>query len=153
MSSPNPIVNEPYRLFLQNSSWYTHVAEGNLKELTYLTLGLGGEAGEFTDEIKKIVREDGFDGAITSIDGPTRRKLVLEIGDVLWYVTRLGDMLGLTIDDLMVLNTLKLFRRMHALAEEGKLPIDAPSWPFYYVGVSEQDAVEFWESNIGGRQP
>ena len=44
-------------------------------------LGVAGEAGEFADKIKKILRDKK--GAFTDED---RDAIIKELGDVLWYV-------------------------------------------------------------------
>jgi len=79
------------------------------KELTgavYLTLGLNGEAGEVADEIKKIIRNDN--GIITP---ERKKKLYLEMGDVMWYWLRLTKELDLDIEDIMAENLKKLSQR------------------------------------------
>jgi NTP pyrophosphatase (non-canonical NTP hydrolase) len=57
--------------------------------MLYETLGLVGEAGEFADKVKKILRDHGG-----VIDDEARDALVLELGDVLWYLARLAIRLG-----------------------------------------------------------
>lgn len=64
--------------------------------------GLGGEAGEVIDLIKKQV----FHGR--TID---RNEFVLEIGDVLWYLTLIMDTLDITIDEVLTANMVKLANR------------------------------------------
>lgn len=65
-------------------------------------LGLSGEAGEVTDQVKKIVFQ-GHD-----LD---RAALTKELGDVMWYVTYLLDTLGLEMDDVLEANIAKLQAR------------------------------------------
>ena len=104
-----------YTRFLMRTSWYKHAGELNAPELCYLTLGLAGESGEAADEVKKVVREAGmFDvGAFQEQmrDNMRGGKLAHELGDVLWYLTQLARFLGLTLDDLMAMNTAKLYDR------------------------------------------
>lgn len=78
----------------------------------YYALGLAGEAGETVDKLKKVYRDRG--GEFSDDD---RKALGLELGDVLWYLTRLADRLGLTLEEVMVKNVEKLASR----AERGKL--------------------------------
>ena len=79
------------------------------KELTgvvYSALGLAGEAGEVAEEIKKIIRNDN--GILTA---ERKKKLCLEMGDVMWYWLRLTKELELDIDEVMDANLKKLSQR------------------------------------------
>jgi NTP pyrophosphatase (non-canonical NTP hydrolase) len=74
--------------------------------LTYPALGLAGEAGEFADHVKKVIRDDG--GAVT----PERRKaMAKELGDVLWYVAQLATELELELEQIAQQNLEKLLSR------------------------------------------
>ena len=66
-------------------------------------MGLGGEAGEVLDKVKKIMRDDG--GVIT--DG-RREAIKGELGDTLWYLAVLCTELGLSLDDVAAANVQKL---------------------------------------------
>lgn len=71
--------------------------------LSYVGLGLAGEAGEVAGKIKKIARDD--DGLI----GDTARaKLADELGDVLWYAAQMATQLGLLLEDIARGNLAKL---------------------------------------------
>ena len=72
------------------------------REKEYLMIGLMNEAGEVGGAFKKEIR-DHVDNKELIID---------EMGDVLWYLTRLCDVYGIKISDLMVNNIDKLFARM-----------------------------------------
>lgn len=77
------------------------------KALTYLTLGLTGEAGEFADKVKKIIRDS--EGEIS----PELRELLLkELGDVLWYLTQLCSYFNVSLSEVASMNLAKLFKRM-----------------------------------------
>jgi NTP pyrophosphatase (non-canonical NTP hydrolase) len=71
----------------------------------YPALGLAGETGEVADKIKKEIRKRG------TFDPETRKKIALELGDVLWYVALLSDALGFDLDALAVMNLSKLADR------------------------------------------
>ena len=75
--------------------------------LSYLCLGLASEAGEVCDKLKKHIRdstqEDLTPEQITAISK--------ELGDVLWYVARLADELGLTLPEVIEANHTKLLKR------------------------------------------
>jgi NTP pyrophosphatase (non-canonical NTP hydrolase) len=82
--------------------------------LTYVGLGIAGEAGEVADDIKKMIRDDN------NVLTPERRhRLLLETGDVLFYITRLCRHLGVTHADVMELNRTKLLDRRKRLIAEG----------------------------------
>ena len=72
----------------------------------YPTLGLCGEAGEVADKVKKVIR-DG-QGQFTA---EVSEALLLELGDVLWYVAQLATELGLDLDQVACANLDKLASR------------------------------------------
>lgn len=75
-------------------------------ELSYLGLGLAGEAGEVANEIKKIDRDD--EGGLTV---ERSEKILDEVGDALWYCARLLDECGYTLEEAMYANLQKLQQR------------------------------------------
>lgn len=70
--------------------------------IVYPTLGMGGEAGEVTEKVKKWLRGD------RELD---KQELIKELGDVLWYITALADDLGYSIEDVFMTNVRKLSDR------------------------------------------
>lgn len=84
--------NESYVHFTKEVSLYP---EG---ELAPLALGLTGEAGEVADKIKKYFRDGVLD----------EEAVAYELGDVLWYLTRLADELGYSISSIRNMNRAKL---------------------------------------------
>ena len=75
-------------------------------------LGLTGEAGELADKIKKVYRDKG--GVFKQEE---REAIVKELGDVLWYLTRLGATLGFSLEEIANGNIKKLADR----AKRGKI--------------------------------
>jgi NTP pyrophosphatase (non-canonical NTP hydrolase) len=75
--------------------------------LTYPALGLAGEAGEFADHAKKVIRDDGGE-----VSAERREAMGKELGDVLWYVAQLATELGLELDEIAQGNLDKLRSRM-----------------------------------------
>lgn len=73
--------------------------------LSYLSLGLAGEAGEVADKIKKVIRDGG--GVLGGETGP----YVSELGDVQFYIARLAKQFGHTLNGVMRGNLGKLFDR------------------------------------------
>lgn len=74
--------------------------------LQYLTLGLTGEAGEIANKVKKVIRDDN--GQLT-LEKAT--DIAKELGDVLWYLTRLSDELGIDLCVIAMDNLNKLESR------------------------------------------
>lgn len=72
-------------------------------------LGLGGEAGEVLDDIKK--RE--YHGRDIPIEHAAE-----ELGDVLWYVANIANQLGYKLSDIVKMNKEKLTKRYKELYEE-----------------------------------
>lgn len=72
----------------------------------YGVLGLCGEAGEFADKLKKIIRDKN--GAISEED---KVELLKELGDVLWYVAELSTQLNSDLGAVARMNLKKLWDR------------------------------------------
>jgi NTP pyrophosphatase (non-canonical NTP hydrolase) len=83
-----------------------HPRETRLQELAYLALGLTGEAGEVAGKVKKIIRDSG--GVITL---QNELDIAHELGDVLWYVARVADVLSFDLSDVVAANVDKLRSR------------------------------------------
>jgi len=86
---------------------YPESGTGSPMALAYCALGLGGEAGEYSEKVKKLIR-DG------KLDKPLALK---ELGDVLWYLTRSANELGYSLVDVAQVNIIKL----HSRQERGVL--------------------------------
>jgi len=72
----------------------------------YPALGLSGEAGEISEKLKKIIRDQG------GVIGPQQSvELAKEIGDVLWYVANLAGDLGFSLEQIGQMNIDKLSSR------------------------------------------
>lgn len=74
--------------------------------MTYLTLGLTGEAGEVADKVKKVIRDKG---GVT--DEETVVSIAKEMGDVLWYMAQLAEHFGLSLSTIARMNLDKLMNR------------------------------------------
>jgi len=75
-------------------------------QIIYPALGLAGEVGELTEKIKKIFR-DG-DGDVQA-HAP---HLVKELGDILWYLSTMCDVLGVSLSYVATVNNEKLMSRL-----------------------------------------
>ena len=100
---------EQYANWQKVTAFYPDANMGTEREATYLCLGLAGESGEFIDIIKKMSRSQKFNSQLG--DPETKKKLVLELGDVLWYISRLTSFLDVSIKEVMELNFEKLEAR------------------------------------------
>ena len=67
----------------------------------YLALGLASEVEEVAGKFKKALRDNWTETHLED-------ELLPELGDVLWYITRLVGHYGLTLADLAMLNRDKL---------------------------------------------
>ena len=73
----------------------------------YLGMGVCGEAGETVEKIKKVYRDSKG-----VFDNQAVLEIKKEIGDVLWYLNRLSEELGFTLESAAELNILKLQDRI-----------------------------------------
>ncbi len=64
--------------------------------LSYLGLGLVGESGEIADKVKKVIRDGN-----SELTDERREAILAEAGDVLWYVTRIADHIGVTLGEIV----------------------------------------------------
>ncbi|WP_201773490.1 nucleoside triphosphate pyrophosphohydrolase family protein [Marinobacter similis] len=81
------------------------------KALEYLALGLVSEAGEVAGKVKKFLRGD--------YEVLPREDLEKEMGDVLWYLAQLHEVMGLAMGDSAYFNLKKLNARKQAGTLQG----------------------------------
>ena len=72
-------------------------------EIMNCALGLAGEAGEVADIIKKTYFHKDKPGYLD--------ELRLELGDVFYYATKLMDLYGFTLEEVLEANRVKLSER------------------------------------------
>lgn len=83
-----------------------YIEEGvNVPLLLTAGIGMGSEAGEFQEIVKKII----FQGKEYNDD--TRFHMKRELGDVLWYVANAATALGYSLDEIVEGNIAKLEAR------------------------------------------
>tara|TARA_R110000868_G_scaffold322391_4_gene583293 strand:- start:1810 stop:2142 length:333 start_codon:yes stop_codon:yes gene_type:complete len=95
----------------KRTSNYIDAGTGTFNELAYLALGLAGESGEAADCIKKIFGMTGNSKWSELKYFEQKDKLVLELGDALWYWVRLVHALNLDPKMIMKVNIVKLQER------------------------------------------
>ena len=77
----------------------------NIERLTTAGVGLAAESGEFLEIVKKMV----FQGKPWTDDN--REHLIIELGDVMWYVAQACMALEIDFDDVIKGNIKKLEKR------------------------------------------
>ena len=77
----------------------------NIQRLLTAAVGISAEGGEFMEIVKKMV----FQGK--PWDDHNREHLVIELGDVMWYVMQACMALNITLDDVIAGNVEKLKKR------------------------------------------
>ena len=77
----------------------------NIERLTTAAVGMSAESGEFMEIVKKMV----FQGKPWNDDN--REHLIIELGDVLWYVAQACMALEVSFDDVVAGNVEKLKKR------------------------------------------
>ncbi len=97
---------EDYQEIIETFAVYPR--DNEMTAISYLTLGLNGEAGEVADEVKKAIRNDGH------ISPERRARILDEIGDVLWYITRLAVEFDTPLANIAQANIDKLEKRRTA---------------------------------------
>ena len=77
----------------------------NIERLTTSGVGLAAESGEFLEIVKKMV----FQGKPWS--DSNREHLLIELGDVMWYVAQACMALDISFDEVVETNVNKLKKR------------------------------------------
>ncbi len=77
-----------------------------LTDVIHMALGIAGEGGEVSERVKKLIRDNN--GDLSKLD---KADISKEIGDVLWYLAVLCDILDISFDDVAEKNLEKLASR------------------------------------------
>jgi NTP pyrophosphatase (non-canonical NTP hydrolase) len=77
----------------------------NIERLLTAGVGINAEGGEFLEIVKKMV----FQGK--PWDDHNREHLIIELGDLLWYVAQATQALGVTFEEVIERNVSKLEKR------------------------------------------
>ena len=77
----------------------------NIERLLTAGVGINAEGGEFLEIIKKMV----FQGKPWNSDN--REHLIIELGDIMWYVAQACMALEVDFDDVLATNVKKLEKR------------------------------------------
>ena len=96
--------SKDYQSFLESLSALDGKG-ANIHRLLTAAVGISAEGGEFMEIVKKMV----FQGK--PWDDHNRKHLVIELGDVMWYVMQACMALNITLDDVIAGNVEKLKKR------------------------------------------
>ena len=77
----------------------------NIERLTTAGVGLAAESGEFLEIVKKMV----FQGK--PWNDANREHLIIELGDIMWYIAHATQSLGVSFEDVIATNVKKLEKR------------------------------------------
>ena len=80
----------------------------NIERLLTAGVGINAEGGEFLEIIKKMV----FQGKPWNEDN--REHLIIELGDLMWYVAQATQALGVSMEEVLDTNITKLGKRYPA---------------------------------------
>ena len=75
--------------------------------LVYYALAINEEAGELAGKVKKIYRDQN--GDMTDAD---KGAIIGECGDILWYLTRFCEVVGVSLSTMAFQNIVKLEGRV-----------------------------------------
>jgi NTP pyrophosphatase (non-canonical NTP hydrolase) len=79
---------------------------GQIPGRAYTALQLAAEAGEYAGKLAKAIRDDN--GIISD---ERHAAMILELGDVLWYIQQNATELGVTLEEIAKANIEKLTSR------------------------------------------
>ena len=101
----SPMTLDEYQAGARTTALYPEHAR-----IIYPALKLAGEAGEVTEKLGMLIRDEGYRVGQQLTEAQTNA-MAKELGDVLWYVANLAADLGLSLEDVGELNLAKLASR------------------------------------------
>ena len=96
--------SKDYQCFIESVSALNGKG-ANIERLLTAAVGISAEGGEFMEIVKKII----FQGKPWNDDN--REHLIIELGDVCWYVMQACMALGVSLDEVVEGNVDKLKKR------------------------------------------
>ena len=96
--------SKDYKSFL-DSIEYLDGEGSNIQRLLTAAVGISAEGGEFMEIVKKML----FQGKPWTDDN--REHLIIELGDVMWYVMQACKALDVSLDEVIAGNVEKLKKR------------------------------------------
>ena len=96
--------SKDYQCFIESIS-YLDGKGANIHRLLTAAVGMSAESGEFLEIVKKMV----FQGKPWTSDN--REHLIVELGDVMWYVAQACMALDISFEEVLERNVKKLEKR------------------------------------------
>lgn len=97
---------DKYQLETADTAIYEEATESTFWGRNYCITGLSGEAGEVANKWGKIIRDKGGNPNPEDVT-----EISKELGDVLWFLARAADELGLSLEVIAQNNLEKLQKR------------------------------------------
>lgn len=101
---------DQYQLHASSTAIYKDTCKTFKERISYVGLGLSGEAGEIANKTKKLLRDKELD----------KEALIAELGDVLWYLAMTCNELDTTLNEVANINLYKLKQRKQKGTLKGK---------------------------------
>jgi NTP pyrophosphatase (non-canonical NTP hydrolase) len=97
---------DAYQMATAETAIYPEANEGTPAAINYCLVGAAGEIGEIMNKWGKAIRDNG-----SQLNYADRTDMGKEIGDVLWFLTRAADEMGLSVEAILIGNLEKLRSR------------------------------------------
>lgn len=81
-------------------------------KIIYPALGLTGEAGEYSDKVKKVIRDNAC-----KFTEQKKEEIAKEVGDVMWYCATLANDIGYDLETICEMN----YNKLHSRQERGMI--------------------------------
>ena len=103
----NAVTSEASTDFLALSDRLVELDEkgANIERLLTAGVGINAEGGEFLEIVKKMI----FQGKPFNADN--KEHMIIELGDLMWYVTQACMALEVSLDEVVARNVTKLEKR------------------------------------------
>lgn len=100
-------MNEYQKLAIRTDSFGASELE-SVMDMAFMAkvLGIVGEAGEYAEKIKKIIRNNRG-----KMSDEEKQELIKELGDILWYVAVSAHYFGKSLEEIAQMNIEKLSSR------------------------------------------
>jgi NTP pyrophosphatase (non-canonical NTP hydrolase) len=101
------VTSEASKDFLALSDRLVQLDEkgANIERLLTAAVGINAEGGEFMEIVKKMIFQN------KPFNADNKEHLIIELGDIMWYVAQACIALDVTLDEVVARNIQKLLKR------------------------------------------